>query len=202
MIDWAEVVEREDLPFRSARDHARCLNGHLREIAGSNSGYHHALRLSTWTCLLCARFRLPRQTWLEVEHKPCDVAGAAADMRAGFPVQVVPRRPAVRGGVGRIELHIRGEVFGYVGVQLCGIDRRGVLVHVAAAERHRRRGIGGLMVDAALARGPGYTWSTAPFDLDDVELKAFRSTLDLPEPVQVGEPFYCSHMLEAMGEWV
>ncbi|MEU4674482.1 GNAT family N-acetyltransferase [Amycolatopsis sp. NPDC023774] len=105
-------------------------------------------------------------TWFEVEHKPRDVLGAAADMRAGFPVQVTPRRA------------------------------------VAVAERHRRRGIGSLLLDAALARGPGYTWSTVPFDVDVVELKAFRAKQDLPENVQVDEPFYCSHMLEAMGEWV
>lgn len=48
------------------------------------------------------------------------------------------------------------------------------------------------MLDTALARGAGYTWSTGPFNLDDVEFKAFRSTLELPEPVQIGESCYCS----------
>ncbi|MFI5611324.1 GNAT family N-acetyltransferase [Amycolatopsis sp. NPDC051903] len=178
------------------------MNGHLREIAGSNMGHHHALRLAKCTCVLCSRFRMPRATWLVVAHEPRELTGGAAEMHARFPVQVTPRRPAERAGVGRIELVIRGEVFGYVAVQLCGIDRRGVLVQVAVAPAHRRRGIGGLMVDTALARGVGYTWSTVAFDLDDVELKGFRASLDLPEPVQVGEPFYCSHMLTALGEWV
>ncbi|WP_326567407.1 GNAT family N-acetyltransferase [Amycolatopsis rhabdoformis] len=167
-----------------------------------NTGHHHALRLSTCTCLLCSRFRMPRQSWFEVEHKPLDVPGKTAAMYASFPVRLVARRPPVRGGVGRIELSIRDVVVGYVAVQLCGVDLRGVLVHVAVADGFRRRGIGGLMLDAAFARGVGYAWSTAPGRFDDVEVKAFRASLDLPVPVQVGEPFYCSHMREALGEGI
>jgi GNAT superfamily N-acetyltransferase len=191
----------DDLPFRSGRAHTRCLNGHLREVAGSNNGYDHTMRLATSTCELCSTLRLPRASWFVIDHQPEQHPRVLA-LRADNPVQLTPRAPRGRAGVGRIELSIRGTVWAYADMQLCGIERRGVLVHLAVDVPHRRRGLGRVLLDAALARGPGYTWSTVKFNEDDVTLRAFRATAELPESVQMREPFFCSHMLEANGEWV
>lgn len=110
-------------------------------------------------------------------------------------------RRAELGGLGRIDLQAAGKLWGYVKLQLCGIDRRAVLVHVAVVETERRRGLATLLLDAALASAPGYDWSTADFDADDPVLRSFRATLDLAEPVTVGSPNYCSHMRRANGDY-
>ena len=189
----------DDLPFRSARAHARCLNGHLQDVAGGGRSHHRRLRLETLTCELCWSLRLPRSRWFVVEHATLTLPRQVAAHRRDQPVTLAARPPAVCAGVGRIELRIHGEVFGWVDVQLCGIERRGVLVNVTVADQHRRRGIGGVLLDVALARGPGYTWSTYKLG-DGVDVRAFWASLDLGEPVQAGEPFYCSHVLQANGE--
>ncbi|HEY2041654.1 MAG TPA: GNAT family N-acetyltransferase [Jatrophihabitans sp.] len=201
MFESSNDVGPDDLPFRSGRTHTRCLNGHVCDVAGSSNGYDHTMRLATSTCELCRTLRLPRDSWFVIDHRPEQHPGVLA-LRADNPVQLTPRAPRVRGGVGRIELSVRGTVWAYVDVQLCGIERRGVLVYLAVDGPHRRRGLGRVLLDAALARGPGYTWSTVKFDEDDVTLRAFRATAELPESVQVREPFFCSHMLEANGEGI
>lgn len=188
-----------DLPFRSARSHARCLDGrHDMRIARANTGYYRTFGLHVTTCLECEPTR--RNAWLTVDHRPRDWSGSLGEMHAGDPVQLVPRRPAVAGGVGRIDLQVRGDLWGYVRLQLCGVDRRAVLVRVAVAEAQRRRGVATLLVDAALAHGPGYDWSTVEVDTENDVFRAFRASLDLAEPVTIGTPHYCSHMRLANGE--
>ncbi|MGW7534728.1 GNAT family N-acetyltransferase [Amycolatopsis sp. NPDC054798] len=187
------------LPFRSARQHARCLDGrHDLRIAHVTTGYHHEIGLHSITCLACDSAR--RNSWFVVEHRPQDWTGAVGEMHAQRPVLLVPRRPAVPGGAGRIDLQVRGELWAYALLQLCAVDRRAILVRVAVAEPHRRRGLGTLLVDAALAHGEGYTWSTAEFDAADDVLRAFRASLDPAEPVTVAHPHYCSHMHLANGQ--
>jgi GNAT superfamily N-acetyltransferase len=196
----AGTSEPEDRPFRSKREHARCLNRHDLRVAGCSSGVHRGLRLSTHTCELCWSLGLARSTWFTVDQHEVTLPNQITARGRDRPVVLVARPPAVRAGVGRIELRIRGVVFGWVDVQLCGIERRGVLVRVEVIEQQRRRGVGSVLIDAAFARGPGYTWSMRPL-LDTAEVRAFWASLDLPEPVQPGKPFYCSHMLRANGEW-
>lgn len=157
-----DTTEPEDLSVRSQRDHVWCLNRkHRMALANGGSGYHHALRLSTQVCARCWTRRQPRARWLIVDHRmpmPAEQADQPDDRRA--QILVVARRPAVRAGVGRLEVRMRSAVVAVADVQLCGVDHRGVVRHIQVDPAHWRRGFGTLLLEAAQARGPGYHWST------------------------------------------
>ncbi|MFC5686305.1 GNAT family N-acetyltransferase [Amycolatopsis mediterranei] len=196
-----DTSEPEDLPVRSQRDHVWCLNRkHRWALANGGSGYHHALRLSTQVCARCWARRQPRARWLVVDHRtpiPADQVDQSDDR--GARILVVGRRPAVRAGVGRLEVRVRGIVVAVTDVQLCGVDHRGVVCHIEVDPAFRRRGFGTLLLDAAQARGPGYHWSTVRLDQSE-DSQDFWTYQDPAEPLHLGEPHYCTHMREANGE--
>lgn len=202
---WLSAVpdtsEPEDLPVRSQRDHVWCMNRkHRWALANGGSGYHHALRLSTRVCARCWARRWPRDRWLVVDHRvptPAEQVDQLDDRRA--KILVIARRPAVRGGVGRLEVRVREAVVATADVQLCGVDHRGVIRHVEVDRAYRRRGFGTLVLDAAQARGPGYHWSTVRLDLSE-DAQDFWAYQDPAEPLHFGEPHYCTHMREANGD--
>lgn len=196
----ANIPEQEDLPVRSARRHARCLNGHDLEQAGVNGGYHHDLRTSTWTCNLCRELHLPRARWLVIEHGQPTPAEHAAERARVWPVLLVARRPEARAGIGRLELRVRDAAIADVDLQLCGVDHRGVVRRIRVDVAYLRRGFGTVMLDAAMARGPGYHWSTVELD-PSPQARAFWATQAPIEQLHLGEPHYCSHMREANGDW-
>jgi GNAT superfamily N-acetyltransferase len=49
-------------------------------------------------------------------------------------------------------------------VRMCAVDERGVIEQVRVDEDRRRHGVGTVLVTAALARGPGYAWSTTELE--------------------------------------
>jgi GNAT superfamily N-acetyltransferase len=203
---WLDPVpdtsDPEDLPVRSRRDHLWCLNRkHRLVLAGSNGGYHHALHLSTRSCNRCWSRRQSRCRWLVVDHRtPMPVEQADQSDPRRSEILVTARRPAVRAGVGQLEIRLRNAVIAVADVQLCGVDHRGVVRHIQVDPAHRRRGFGTLLLDAALARGPGYHWSTTRLDQSD-DAQDFWAYQDPAEPLHLGEPHYCTHMREADDEW-
>ncbi len=197
-----DTIEPDDLPVRSQRAHVWCLNRkHRMTLANGGSGYHHGLRLSKQLCVRCWARHQPRARWLVVDHAtpiPVEQADQADDR--GARILVVSRRPAVRAGVGRLEVRVRGDVVAVADVQLCGVDHRGVVRHIQVDPAHRRRGFGTLLLDAAQARGPGFHWSTIRLDQSE-DAQDFWAYQDPEEPLHLGEPHYCTHMREANGEW-
>ncbi len=197
-----EITEREDLPVRSDRKHAWCLNRkHRPALAGVNCGFHHALHLSTESCNRCWSLRLPRHTWLVVDHRLA-ISPEQADQLddRSAKLVIVARRPGFPAGIGRLEVWLRGTVVAVADLQLCGVDHRGVVRHVQVEPVYRRRGFGTLLVDAAQARGPGYHWSTTKFDQTEEALD-FWAYQDPAEPLYLGERHYCTHMREVNDEW-
>jgi hypothetical protein len=168
---------------------ARCPRGHNLAIGGRTGGYDHGHRAKTLLCDVC---RGDDQNpgvgeWALID--PADQVNPDAARRAG--TELVAHPPPVRAGVGRIEVHHDGHIVGDVDLMLCGVDERGVIEHIRVETR--RLGYGRLLVAAARARGYGYTWSTTTIDRT-FEARAFWSRVGWPG---VGEPFYCSHMLQA-----
>jgi ribosomal protein S18 acetylase RimI-like enzyme len=179
----------------------RCRNGHLIAVGGGSGGYHHLYELRDRTCNVCYGLGLPGHTWAlldPAEQYPVDATPRQA-LRLVIrpPVAAVPRS-RVRAGVGTIALVFERAVVGEVGVSLCQVERRGVIEHVKVDPACRRRGYGRALIAAALTRGPGYTWSTASIG-EHVEARAFWSALDPREPLALGVPAYCSHMIAANG---
>ncbi|MET8848016.1 GNAT family N-acetyltransferase [Amycolatopsis sp. NPDC004625] len=171
-------------------------------LANGGSGYHHAYLLSTQVCVLCWARRRPRARWLVVDHRtpmPAERADQPEDRRA--QILVVARRPTTRAGVGQLEIRLHDVVIASADLQLCGVDARGIVRHVQVDPAHRQRGFGTLLLDAAIARGPGYHWSTTSLNQSE-DAQDFWAYQDPAEPLHLGEPHYCTHMREASGEWV
>jgi hypothetical protein len=55
------------------------------------------------------------------------------------------------------------------------------------------------LLDAALARGPGYHWSTTRIGRAE-EVRDFWAYQDPAEPLHLEQPHYCTHMRQANGE--
>jgi GNAT superfamily N-acetyltransferase len=182
-------------PFRTAERHAYCLNGHQLDRAGRNCGFDHGYWLSAVTCNLCLELELPRATWDEIDH--LRLGNEAPPTQTKLLLDIA--RPPVRAGVGQIVAKLDGVPIADVDLRMCPVDERGVIEHVRVDEQFLRRGLGTVLVAAALARGPGYTWSTTAVD-KAVAARAFWATFRPAVPLAIGEPFYCSHMREADGE--
>ena len=189
-------------PVRSEGPHRYCLNNHDLQSAGVNCGFDHAWWLPTTTCNSCWELRWPRATWCEVDRR---LAGEKPPTHAKLVLEA--RRPTVLGGVGQLEVQLQGAVVADMDVRMCPVDERGVIEQVRVAgpagehPGFRRRGLGVLLVEAALARGPGYAWSTAVVS-DSAEARSFWASRRIPAGVELGVPFWCSHMREADGEFV
>ncbi|SEB47033.1 hypothetical protein SAMN04489727_2006 [Amycolatopsis tolypomycina] len=157
-------------------------------------GYDHSVYVPTSSCNLCQALGLSRSTWFEIDLR---FAHEAPPTHA--ELVLVARPPRMRAGAGQIVLQLRSQQIGGLDLWLCGIDRRGVLGPVQVDASYRRRGFGTTLVAAALARGPGYRWSTTALD-QSVAARAFCAAQRWPEGVQLSSPFYCSHMKLANGD--
>ena len=182
-------------PARTDENHEFCLNGHRLDVSGRSASYDHSVHLSTSSCDLCWELHLPRWTWLVIDHRRLQHEAPASHAE----LVLAARPPEVKAGVGQIELRLRGQVIADIDVRLCGVDTRGVIEQVRVDEKYQRRGFGTVLVAAALARGPAYRWSTTKLD-DSVGARAFWASLRPAGPLQLGEPFYCSHMRLADGD--
>ena len=204
MFELRAHADRDDpgYPLRPAGHHDLCMNRHHLDRGGWTSGFDHALWLSTSTCKLCRELKLPRATWFEV-----DLRFQHEEPPTNQELHLVAVPPAVLGGVGQIVLQIRGRPVADLDVRMCHVDERGVIEHIRVddatdtSKGYRRRGFGSLLVAMALSRGTGYRWSTSKVT-DTIEARAFWARQDLPERMELGEPFYCSHMKLADGEGV
>ncbi|WP_228694913.1 GNAT family N-acetyltransferase [Amycolatopsis japonica] len=79
------------------------------------------------------------------------------------------------------------------GYPLCPVDRRAILVHVEVEEKHRRRGAGRVLVNAAVKRGAEFGWSMLPIGRDPVVV-AFWARVGAVGPAS---PHPCTHQGEA-----
>lgn len=182
-------------PFRTAEHHQHCLNGHHLDRVSVNCGFDHGYWLADVTCLLCRELRLPRATWDEIDHLRLGAEHPPTHAKLLLDIA----RPPVRAGVGQITAKLDGDPIADLDLRMCPIDERGVLEHIRVDDQFRRRGLAGVLVAAALARGPGFHWSTTVVG-KAVEARAFWASVRPAVPLQIGEPFYCSHMREADGE--
>lgn len=182
-------------PVRPARHHERCLNGHLLALAGSNLSFDPGLWTHRQYCNLCSELRLPRGCWLDIDLAFIHEQPGNGEVRLGL----TPRPPATPAGVGQIAFELRGVVLADIDVQLCAVDRCGVIEQVRVDEDCRRLGVGTLLVAAALSRGRGFRWSTTAVE-DTARARAFWAALRTDVPLQIGDPAYCGHMVDATGQ--
>lgn len=170
----------------------QCPRGHNRTVAGVQLGYSHLYCAHTVACNVC----------LELGHEPAmwGLANPAAQVTepTGRGMELVVTPPSVRGGVGRIALHVDHSCLADIDLMVCGPCRRAVLEQIRVDEEVRRLGYGRLLVAAALLRGPAdqYRWSTT-VAVDTTEARAFWSRLAFPGTL--GEPTYCTDMRVAAG---
>ncbi|MEV6903444.1 GNAT family N-acetyltransferase [Amycolatopsis sp. NPDC051372] len=175
--------------------HEYCLNGHRLDVAGRNSSFDADLWLGTAACNLCYELRLPRASWAVVGLRFAHEAPPGRHY-----LRLVAHPPQVRAGVGQILLELHGTPLGDLGVRMCSVDERGVIEQVRVDDDCRRHGVGTVLVTAALARTPGYAWSTTALE-NTTAARAFWAAYRPAVPLQLGEPAYCSHMREADGEY-
>lgn len=183
-------------PARPAGQHKRCLNGHDLALARVSHGWDHSVYVPITTCELCFALRLPRATWYEVNLQFVHEAPATA-----ASLVLAARPPRVLGGVGQIVLLLHGQPVGDLDVQMCQVDRRGVIeqVRVDPSPSYRRRGFGTVLLAAALSRGRGFRWSTTAIE-DSLAARAFWASQHLPDAMTLGDPRRCTHMLQANGK--
>lgn len=183
--------------LRTAGPHAECLNGHRLDYAGVTGTFSHGLNMHATLCALCAELHLDRYGWFEVDHTRVRHVDDQAESRPGVEFVIYP--PEVRAEVGEIRLLFERKHVARVRVQMCAVERRGVVVHVEVKPSHRRRRMASLLIACALARGHRYHWSTVTVS-NTVEARAFCASLMAGHHLRLGEPHYCSHMLQANGE--
>lgn len=177
----------------------RCLNGHLLATAGSWAGWLTLYGRYDVTCRICRDLRLPRHTWCPID--PTDqTLTRDKEPPDSTDLLLTCRPPEVRGGIGRIELWIQRDCAGTAQLRVCGPCRVGVLEHVAVDPPHRRLGYGRLLAAAALARGPGYRWTTPPLGLPpDLTSRAFVAAALPSGLVTEREAHRCTDMRRAAG---
>jgi GNAT superfamily N-acetyltransferase len=165
---------------------------HHLAVSGQTAGYDHSLSLHTTSCNSCLEAHLDRATWLELDIRflhdvPDDPAELAVRARP-------PHRPAAAGD---LVLELRGQQVAALGMQLCGIDQRGVITRIEVEPPYRLRRFGTVLVLAALNHRPGYRWSTADIGRSAIA-RAFWSAQHLPADMRLGEPCSCSHMADTL----
>ncbi|WP_020672309.1 GNAT family N-acetyltransferase [Amycolatopsis nigrescens] len=185
------------VPVRPARDRAAlfpawCLRGHELKIAGAGRGWSHFYNLPRVTCQVCYDQRDPAASWCLIE--PADQYPPDKAPQEGLKLHAVA--PLVRGGIGRIELHLDGHAVGDLDLAACGPCRRAVIEQLRVDHDHRRLGYGRILIAAALSRAPAdkYDWSTTKIT-DTVETRAFWAASGFPGTL--GQPQYCTDMLRA-----
>lgn len=168
----------------------RCLRGHSLAIAGCSIGWSHFYRAETVACALCLEEGSDRATWCLVD--PGENSGPQP-----FGLSLVVLPPAVRGGVGRIEIRLDNDPIGDIDFAACGPCRRAVLEQVRVDDAYRRLGFGRVLVAAALTRAPAdlYTWSTTAMERT-LAARAFWASTEFPG--QLGTPDYCTDMRTAV----
>jgi hypothetical protein len=183
----------ETIPVWPSTDNyqaTRCPRGHVLSIGGVTTSYNHIYSTRDITCLVCHKLNPKTASWALIDP----TRQVTPDAVRGTGLELVAIPPPIRAGIGRIELRLDGDVLGDIDLTLCSVDQRGVIEHVRVDRgRYRRHGYSRLLVAAARARGPNYTWTTTNVE-DTVEARAFWATVGWPG---VGEPKYCSHQQEA-----
>ncbi|MQA10529.1 MAG: GNAT family N-acetyltransferase [Pseudonocardiaceae bacterium] len=177
----------------SAQSPDYCLRGHRLQIAGVTGRYSHYYRLTDITCEVCYALKDPLATWYLID--PTEQYSAEDADTMGLVLVLIP--PAMRGGLGHIELWLGGVSVGDIDLRACGPCRRAVLEHVRVDEKYRRMGYGRVLVAAAVARAPGYSWSTTTMDTS-LATRAFWAAVGDQVPGDIGgPPNYCTDMLRA-----
>lgn len=164
----------------------RCPRGHRLDVAGVSRSYSHIYGRMQRTCRVCHELDPYTAAWCELDPaRQVDQAQAI-----GSGLELVAFAPAGRGGVGRIAVHLDGHAWGDIHAAICAPCRRAVIEHVTT--EFPRRGIGRVLVSAALARGPHCRWSTTRLE-DTATARAFWSAT-APHGLQLGQPTRCSDM--------
>lgn len=157
-----------------------CPRGHDVRGRGPYS-WLPGLRRHALVCGQCRTGGEPVHEWVLIDPVYELVSDAGV---AGIGMEIVAVPPDVDAGPGRLELRVDGRARASAEVALCSLDRTGVVVHVRTDEPFRRLGYGRALVLAALARGPGYSWSTTAIESTTVAA-GFAVTIPIE---RVGEP--------------
>lgn len=153
--------------------------------------WNHLLRLPSIICNACRDARDRRAKWSLVDTGRAYQHAAATAQELGL--QIVATPPDVPAGVGQIAVWVDGRPVSDADVMLCGRCHTGVIEHARTDEQHRRRGFAWTCVAAALARGPGYAWSTTLL-AKNTSARQFWYGIGFDRWATVGEPNYCPHM--------
>lgn len=181
------------IPVRpgSGNDPTRCPWGHDLAIGGCIGSYSHFYYLSEYHCQACkASGRDGRWALIDPTRQ------ATPDTASNSGLTLVATPPPQRAGVGRIQIRLDRSVLGDIDLSLCPVEQRAVIEHVRVDEQYRRHGFGRVLVAAALARAPHYTWSTTA--VTNEHARAFWAAV--APPIAIGEPHWCSHMRIAAGQ--
>jgi ribosomal protein S18 acetylase RimI-like enzyme len=185
------AVEDNGLVLRTNEPHEVCLHGHRLEYAGAIWSFNQHLGLDTTACALCSELHLDRRAWLVVDHTRVRRADEPVASTVGAEFVLFPPRSAA--GIGEIRLVFDRVEVARVRLQMCHVDRRGVIAHVEVAPAYHRRRMATILIACAMSRGPRFQWSTVPV-VNTLEARAFCASLMTGRQLQLGEPQYCSHM--------
>ncbi|MFE0023354.1 hypothetical protein [Amycolatopsis sp. NPDC059021] len=149
---------------------SRCPWGCRLDVGGVRCGWSQDYGTPEYLCEACHALPEHRGRWAQFDTT---VTNQVTDARADpAKLQIVVTPPAALAGPGTIELRWGTTIFGHITVALCPIDRCAIFLDLLTETRHRRRGVGRVLVAAARARGSGYRWTSLP-RLTDAVATAF-----------------------------
>ncbi|MFI9452578.1 GNAT family N-acetyltransferase [Amycolatopsis sp. NPDC052450] len=144
----------------------RCPWGHDLAVGGVRQSWSQDYQAPEWLCEACHALTGDGGIWAVIDTAvERQVIETDVD-EYGLRLVVLP--PPVSAGIGVIQLRLGHTVFGEVHLSLCPVDRRAILCHVEVEEKHRRRGAGRVLVNAALKRGTKFSWTMLPIKRDPV----------------------------------
>jgi hypothetical protein len=114
--------------LRTNETHAECLNRHQLDYAGAMQIYSRHLDMDAVACALCTELHLDRRGWLLVDHTRVRRVDEGVEPVADVEFVLYP--PRERAGIGEIRLWFERAPVAHVRLQMCRVDRRGVVAHV------------------------------------------------------------------------
>ena len=167
-----------------------CPRRHDLQVAGARHGWSQDYHAPEFLCEACHSLPDRGGRWALIN--PAVSNQVLEDNVTEAWLQLVVCPPPVPAGVGMIQLRWGTTIYGQIALSLCRIERRGLVLSLEVEPRHRRRGVGQLLVAAARTRGAGYDWSSNSIGTDPIVV-AFWARIGAPRvPAQP-----CSHQAAA-----
>jgi hypothetical protein len=165
------------------------LRGHYLALYGMIKSHSPRCRRHTILCETCRKLEgLAPHARRKGEWAHLDIARQHPPETAptdGLVLVTIP--PPAESSTGKVELRLDGTAVGAATLSFCGACRKATFDYVHIDAAYRQLGYRRTVVQAALARAPGYA-STAPLP-EGAIAQAFRSRISLSRSVQV-----CVHL--------